>query len=191
DKEYSGQNEHTRRFDECQDCHNEHSLEVRFEECSDCHENVDITSAADVRMIRADEDLLDADPVDYDGDGDVTEPIESEIQSFHDALLVAIQSYAADTLGTAIIYDSASYPYWFIDGNGNGVTDEGEVSGDTRYASWTPTLLRAAYNYQYAAKDPGAFAHNPRYIMQVMYDSIEAIGGEDAVATFTRPEILD
>lgn len=191
DKEYSGRNEHTRRFDECQDCHNEHSLEVRFEECSDCHENVDITSAADVHMIRADEDLLDADPVDYDGDGDVTEPIEAEIQSFHDALLAAIQSYAADTIGTAIIYDSSNYPYWFVDGNGNGVADEGEVSGDTRYASWTPTLLRAAYNYQYAAKDPGAFAHNPRYIMQVLYDSIQAIGGDDAVASFTRPEILE
>lgn len=191
DHEYSGRNEHVRRFDECNDCHNEHSLEIRFEECADCHENVDIVSAADVRLIRADEDLLDADPVDYDGDGDIEEPIAAEIESLHTALLAVIQAYAADTIGTPIIYDSHSYPYWFVDGNGNGAADEGEVSGDTRYASWTPALLRAAYNYQYAAKDPGAFAHNPRYIIQVLYDSIESLGGEEAVATFVRAEILD
>jgi hypothetical protein len=191
DREYSGRNEHVRRFDECTDCHNEHSLEIRFEECADCHENVDIESAADVRMIRADEELLDADPVDYDGDGDVEEPIAAEIEALHTGLLAVIQAYAADTIGTAIIYDSSAYPYWFIDGNGNGVADEGEVTGDTRYASWTPALLRAAYNYQYAAKDPGAFAHNPRYIIQVLYDSMESLGGEEAVASYVRAEILD
>ena len=119
------------------------------------------------------------------------EPIAAEIESLHAALLTVIQAYAADTIGTAIIYDASAYPYWFIDGNGNGVADEGEVTGDTRYASWTPALLRAAYNYQYAAKDPGAFAHNPRYIIQVLYDSMESLGGEEAVASFTRTEILD
>ncbi len=191
DHEYSGRNEHVRRFDECVDCHNEHSLEIRFEECADCHENVDIASAADVALIRADEELLDDDPVDYDGDGDVEEPIAAEIEALHTALLAAIQDYAANTIGTPVIYDPHSYPYWFIDGNGNGAVDEGEVSGDTRFASWTPTMLRAAYNYQYAAKDPGVYAHNPRYIIQVLYDSLEALGGEDAVASFARAEILN
>lgn len=191
DREYSGQNEHVRRFDECNDCHQEHTLEIRFEDCADCHENVDIESAADVHLIRADEDLLDDDPVDYDGDGDVEEPIAAEIEALHTDLLATIQSYAANTIGTPIIYAPASYPYWFVDGNGNGEVDEGEVSGDTRYAEWTPNLLRAAYNYQYVAKDPGAFAHNPRYIIQVLYDSLESMGGEEAVANYARAEILD
>lgn len=189
--EYSGRNEHVRRFDECVDCHNEHSLEIRFEECADCHENVDIESAADVVLIRADEEVLDDDPVDYDGDGDVEEPIAAEIEALHTDLLAVIQAYAADTVGTPIIYDSHSYPYWFIDGNGNGQVDEGEVTGDTRYATWTPNLLRAAYNYQYVAKDPGAFAHNPRYIIQILFDSLASLGGEDAVANYVRAEILD
>jgi hypothetical protein len=183
-REYLGRNEHTRRFDTCVDCHNEHSLQIRFDQCSDCHENVDITSQADVHLIRADEDLLDYAPVDYNGNGDVTEPIEAEIQSFRDALLTAIQSYATGTAGTAIAYNTNAYPYWFIDANGNGTVDEGETDS---YASWTPNLLRAAYNYQYVTKDPGAFAHNPRYIMQVLYDSIEAVGGD--VSSFTRPDI--
>jgi hypothetical protein len=191
DQEYSGRNEHVRRFDECTDCHGEHALEVRFEECADCHENVEIESAADVHMIRADEDTLDDDPVDYDGDGDVEEPIAAEIETLHTALYAAIQAYAADTIGTAILYDSHSHPYWFIDGNSNGAADEGEVTGDNRYATWTPTLLRAAYNYQYVAKDPGAFAHNPRYVIQILFDSLASLGGEEAVASFVRAEILD
>jgi hypothetical protein len=191
DHEYSGRNEHVRRFDECVDCHNEHALEVRFEECADCHENVEIESAADVRLIRADQDVLDADPVDYDGDGDVEEPIAAEIETLHTDLYAQIQTYAADTIGTPIIYDSHSHPYWFIDTNGNGAVDEGEATGDNRYATWTPALLRAAYNYQYVAKDPGAFAHNPRYVIQILFDSVASLGGDDAVASFTRAEILD
>jgi hypothetical protein len=190
-QEYSGRNEHVRRFDECNDCHNEHSLEIRFEDCADCHENVEIESAADVHLIRANDDLLDDDPVDYDGDGDVEEPIAAEIEALHIDLLAVIQDYAANTIGTPIIYDASAYPYWFIDGNGNGTADEGEVSGDTRYASWTPNLLGAAYNYQYVAKDPGAFAHNPRYILQILYDSLQSLGGEEAVASYVRAEILD
>src|SRR5262249_36535057 len=34
-------------------------------------------------------------------------------------------------------------------------------------------LLRAAYNYQMASKDPGAFAHNAKYIIELLYDSIQ------------------
>lgn len=192
DREYSGRNEHVRRFDECNDCHHEHSLEiVRFEDCSDCHENVEINSPADVHLIRADEDLLDSEPQDYDGDGNIEEPIATEIAALHSDLFAAIQTYAAETIGTPLIYDASMYPYWFVDGNGNGEVDEGEVSGETRYASWTPGLLRAAYNYQYVSKDPGAFAHNPRYILQILYDSIESLGGEEAVANYVRAEILE
>ncbi len=191
DHEYNGQNEHVRRFDECNDCHNEHSLEIRFEDCADCHENVEIESAADVRLIRGGEDVLDDDPVDYDGDGDVEEPIAAEIEALHTELMVLIQAYAADTIGTPVVYAPHAYPYWYVDANGNGEVDEGEVSRDTRYASWTPNLLRAAYNYQYVAKDPGAFAHNPRYILQILFDSLEAMGGEDAVASYERAESLN
>jgi hypothetical protein len=55
---------------------------------------------------------------------------------------------------------------------------------------WTPTLLRAAFNYQYIAKDPGVYVHNPHYALQILYDSLEAIGGADAVANYIRPEVI-
>ena len=32
--------------------------------------------------------------------------------------------------------------------------------------------MQAAYNYQVATKDPGKFAHNAKYVVQLMHDSI-------------------
>jgi hypothetical protein len=72
-----------------------------------------------------------------------------------------------------------------MDTNENGVADAEEVNRSNAFASWTPRLLRAAYNYQYAMKDPGAYAHNPTYILQVLYDSIENVGGD--VTGLVRP----
>ena len=81
-----------------------------------------------------------------------------------EALYAAIQAYTTDQ-GAQVNYDSAAYPYWF--------DDAGE-----RYGNWTPRLLRAAYNYQVSQKDPGTFAHGGKYIFQLMYDSIEDLGGD-------------
>jgi len=41
--------------------------------------------------------------------------------------------------------------------------------------------LQAAYNYQYSTKDPGAFAHNGLYIIQVLYDTLADLGQEVTV----------
>jgi len=89
------------------------------------------------------------------------------------------QDYAANVAGAAIVYDGHSHPYFFKDANANGQKDEGEGS----YAAFTPRLLRAAYNYQYAQKDPGAFAHNGKYVIQVLYDSIADLGAKVTVDT--------
>jgi hypothetical protein len=153
---------------------------VQTVECADCHEFKELP---DIR----DED----DETDWDGDGDVIEGIAAEIGTIHEALLAAIYAYAAETLEAPVVYAPASYPYWYIDTNSNGEADADEINGDNRYASWTPTLLRAAYNYQYVSKDPGAFAHNSRYILQILHDSLAAIGGEEAVTGMTRPETED
>lgn len=183
DKEYTGRNEHQRPADECVDCHNEHSLVVDVELCQDCHEEVE--EPEDIHIIRAG-DEQDIEPIDFDGDGDVTEPIAAEIETFQTDLYANIQTYAADVVGTPIVYAPLNHPYWYIDANANGTLEPEELNSDGRYVTWTPTLLRAAYNYQYSQKDPGAFAHNPLYILQVLYDSLEAVGGEDAVASYTR-----
>ncbi|MDO9348444.1 MAG: hypothetical protein Q7T47_04090, partial [Anaerolineales bacterium] len=78
----------------------------------------------------------------------------------------------AEAHGGAITYDAGAYPYFFgADGK--------------RYAAWTPRLLKAAFNYQYAHKDPGAFVHNPKYVVQFLIDSIKDLGGD--VTGYTRP----
>lgn len=174
DAEYVGQFTHARRVDTCVGCHSPHALTFEVDDCAECHDGVE--TLEDIPNIRQEDE--DVEPVDYDGDGDATEPIRAEIESFEEALYGAIQSYAADTAGTEIEYNPGRYPYWF-DGEGE------------RFSAWTPRLLRAAYNYTYSHKDPGVYAHNADYVLQLLYDSTMDIGGEDAVAGFTRPSAMD
>jgi hypothetical protein len=185
-KTYNGRFMHDERVETCDSCHREHELTVRVSVCEDCH---DVEEQADLRLIRNEAEGVE--PIDYNGNGDVEEPIAAEIDSLEADLLTKLQQYAAETVGTGIVYDAHSHPYWFTDSNGNGEADEEEVNGDNRYASWTPTLLRAAYNYQYIQKDPGVFVHNADYALQILYDSLEAIGGADAVANYTRPPVSE
>jgi hypothetical protein len=175
-KEYAGRLDHVNDADTCVECHSTHSLEVQVEVCADCHDGAD--GEEGLRTIRESDD-------DFDGDGDTEEGIAGEIDTMREALYAALQEYAQGTVGTAIGYDQASHPYFFIDTNGNGQIDPDEANGDNRYATWTPRLLRAAYNYQYSTKDPGAFAHNGLYILQILYDSLEDLGAD--VSGMTRP----
>jgi len=174
-KEYAGYNRHS-GVNQCTDCHAAHSLEVKWDTCTECHEEVE--SEADLQNIRYN-------LVDIDGDGDEEEGLYFEEQGVLELLLAGIQTYAAETAGKPILYDAATNPYWFIDTNADGVADPEEVNGDNRYDAWTPRLLRAAYNYQWATKDPGSFAHNGQYMLQALYDSTEDIGAD--VAGLTRP----
>jgi hypothetical protein len=75
-----------------------------------------------------------------------------------------------------IVHSADAYPYFFNDTDGDGKLGEGEAAFPNRYQSWTPRLVRAAYNYQYVAKDTGAFTHNPHYAVQLLYDSLESLG---------------
>jgi len=102
-----------------------------------------------------------------------------------DDLLVAIQAYAKKTSGVPIVYDQKTYPFFFIDTNNNGKADPDELNANNQYNAWTPRLLRAAYNYNYVSSDPGAFAHNSTYTIQILYDSLADIGGN--VSGMTRP----
>ena len=178
-QEYRGRSVHPEPFTGCVDCHSTHALEVEVEACSTCHEGV--AEKADFQTIRVSEP-------DYDGDGDAAEGIVGEVGTLHEALYGAIQEYAADVVGTEIVYDAHIYPYFFIDTNGNGEADPDEAIYPNQYSTWTPRLLKAAYNYQYAAKDPGAYAHNGKYILQVLYDTLEDVGGD--VSGMVRPEVI-
>ncbi|MGQ9566794.1 MAG: cytochrome c3 family protein [Anaerolineae bacterium] len=179
-KAYVGRFGHVEPFSTCIQCHSVHGLKVQVEACGTCHQGV--KEEADLLKIRMGK-------TDYDGDGDTTEGLAGEVETFREALYAALQAYAKGVAGTPIVYDAHAYPYFFTDTNGNGQADPEEAKPQNAYKAWTPRLLRAAYNYQYTTKDPGAFAHNGKYVIQVLYDSLESLGKKVSVdmAGMTRP----
>jgi hypothetical protein len=181
---YDPRFEHVEGYDSCQSCHDPHSLELRVESCAECHRGVE--TVEDLREIRFAGSL-----VDYDGDGDITTGIATEIDNLQHMLYDAIQAYAADVVGTGVVYDSHAYPYFFTDSDGDGEVDADEANYGNRYGTWTPRLLAAAYNYQATKKDPGGYAHNAKYTIQLLHDSILDLTGamgDDSMA-IVRPTL--
>jgi len=152
-KAYDANFAHVEEMDTCISCHDPHTLEVRIEECAVCH--TDVVEVDDLKNVRMNGSL-----VDYDGDGDLSEGVYYEIEDLRTLLYGALQAYSREFTGGSVVYDAHSYPYWF------------DEAGE-RYGSWTARLVRATYNYQFSLKDPGAFAHGGKYVIQLLYDSIE------------------
>ena len=167
-KYYQQRNLHAEGLNTCTSCHDQHSLEVKVDLCESCHE--DVKSVEDLPYIRMNGSL-----VDYNGNGDTLEGIGEEISGLQEMAMEAIQAYATEVSGTDIAYSPDSYPYWFVDTNGNGEVDEDEATSANAFKAFTPVLLEAAYNYQFVVKDPGAFAHNPKYVIELLYNSIDSL----------------
>jgi hypothetical protein len=157
-----------------------HELEVKVDLCQTCHKTV--KTVEDLATVRGPNSTAD-----FDGDGDVTEGIKGELEGMQAALYEAIKAYATKA-GTGITYNPGAFPYFFVDKDGDGQADKNDQGANVNYnGNWTPRLLRAAYNYQYSQKDPGAFTHNGQYVIQALYDSIKDLGGD--VSQMTRPEV--
>ncbi len=173
---YSGRFVHVPDFAQCTDCHNPHALEVRNDSCVGCHQTEAVRA---IRMAQAD----------FDGDGDTSESLAAELDGMRAVLGRAIETYAREVAGTAIAYSSDHYPYFFNDTNANGVADADEAVYPNQYGAWTPRLVKAAYNFQFVAKDGGAFAHNADYAGQLLHDSIADLAAvtDIAVPDMTRP----
>lgn len=171
DKTYDAKFAHIEGYGACIDCHEPHSLEIKTEQCDTCHTNV--RGAADLRNIRYLGSLTD-----YDGDGNISEGIYYEVQGVLDKLYSGIQAYAVQVVGVPIGYEENANPYFFKDTNGDGVIDPSEAVSGNRYNAFTPRLLKACYNMQVVKKDPGGFAHGGKYLIELMFDSIEDLNGQ-------------
>lgn len=182
-KAYDGRFQHLTGYNACYVCHEPHSLEIDPDRCSTCHSMV--TEDGHFHDIRYIGSLTD-----YDGDGNFSEGIYYEIQTLEELLYQVIRAYANSVVGVSIAYDTHVYPYFFKDVNDNGEVDESEANYGNRYSSWTPRLLRAAYNYQVVQKDHGGFAHGGKYLIQLLFDSImdtnSAVPNPVAVGPLTR-----
>ncbi len=175
-RSYAGRFMHVPGADTCVACHEAHSTTVETEGCVACH-----TGVEDMRDIRTQHR-------DFAGTGDRSGGIHSEIVGLKEQLLDAIKLYAEDVAGTPIAYAN-SFPYFFADPDGTGELAEDQITRDNRYQSWTPRLLKAAYNYQVALKDPGGYVHNPRYMLQILHDSLADLADvlELDVSHISRP----
>ena len=181
--EYAGQTyaakfEHVAGFNTCLGCHDPHSLEIKFTACQACHKNVN--SLADLKNIRGPNSVAD-----YNGKGNVAEGVYFEVAGLQTELLQTMETYASEVAKAPLVRSPDTYPYFFFDKNRNGQADEDEVNSQNSYAAWTPRLLKAAYNYQLSINDPGAFAHNGPYVIELLYDSIA-----DLNSKISKPALL-
>lgn len=179
--DYNGFHYHDDYATQCNDCHSAHRTTVKADMCIECHE--DTGAENQWAFIRSEETVGD-----FDGNGS-EEGIKTEIENLHVILHKAILDYAVEVIGKPVIYDSHSYPYFFNDSNGNGAVDQGEAIYPNAYKSWTPRLAQAAYNYQFAAKDHGAWVHNGQYVLQLLHDSVKDLGEKVSVPDVERPEV--
>jgi hypothetical protein len=152
-QDYQGYYVHVREFETCETCHDPHSAAIPVENCTPCHFNV--ATYADIYLIREDD-------TDWAGHGAVA-GVHADIQVMHDRLYQLIVEYSREIAEEPIVYNYDQFPYWF-----QGTEDE----QGPPYEGWTPRLLRTAYNYHFIMNARGAFAHNPRYALQVLHDSI-------------------
>ncbi|HUJ26325.1 MAG TPA: hypothetical protein VLW85_09920, partial [Myxococcales bacterium] len=179
---YAGRNFHGVSQESCTSCHNPHTLEVVVNSatCGRCHFNEDGTPVNSMGEIE------EARQFGFGGDLDgnnAETSLKSEIDGMAANLLTAIKSYAVLKGGGAICYDAVGTggQYYFKDNGlgggiaGDGICQPGEIVSTNAYGTapgwFTPRLLRSSYEYQYYVKEPAAWAHNPRYIIELLYDA--------------------
>lgn len=184
DKVYAGKFEHADGADSCTSCHEPHSLNMRKDYddanlCAACHSNVsDYSDSRDVFV----------DGIDYDADGQV-EGLYHEILGVQEILYASIQTYATEVIGTPVGW-ADQFPYLFKDTDGNGEIEGDEAAFPNQYVSFTPRLLRTTFNMQYSIKASAAYVHNPKYVLQLLHDSISDLAEEVEVEStgLIRPE---
>lgn len=143
-----------------------HSFEVRLESggvnvkeniavCQKCHGAV--TSFETIGALR-----------DMDGDGALGS-VKLEIEGLKTRLTQALQTgkTCGALVNNQIFYNlDAGYPYFFTD-----------ATYSTGVRNWCESQLAAAFNLQLINTEPGVYAHNFRYAVQLLRDSYEDLTG--------------
>ena len=71
------------------------------------------------------------------------------------------------------IFFANSHPYFFKDPNGDGFTADEAISANA-YKTWgNKETMGAAFNFNLLEHEPGAFAHNVRYVQRLIWDSFD------------------
>jgi len=165
-KKYVGRFAHMPNVSTCTGCHQPHTGEVKIDRCGGCHDGVKtLADLADIRM---------STKGDFDGNGK-EEGLAKEVAGLQKELYAAIRTYAKNVGGIGIVFTELAYPHWFADKSGNGTIAPQDATMANKYTAYTPRLLQAVYNYTYAAHEPGGAYHNGRYVLQLLYDSLDSL----------------
>jgi len=150
---------------------------ARLGDCVGCHMNADVAEAAKHTFLPkvADCNACHAGSSFQTMRGSPRTNFE-DIETLQNELLTAIQAYATTgdlPVNSPIQYDSNAYPYWF----------QGGVAPiyPNRYRDADFPMLTAMYNYHLTRLDPGGYIHNGIYAIELLYDSIVAMGGTPSV----------
>ena len=166
---YTGRNQHG-GLGKCTSCHNAHTGELPADldiaaRCGDCHFD-ELTGLPVQNFMQLEESRQYGFEGDIDGDA-IPEPLKAELAGMGAALRVAIEAYAANVAGTAICaYNNRFYV------RSSETVACGTTPNNAAYNAFTPALLRAGFNYLMWENDTGAWAHNPRYVIEILYDAI-------------------
>jgi hypothetical protein len=189
----------------CSYCHNPHTGELPPDsapapapanpwevgaKCGGCH--FDELDGSPVRtMAQIDEQRQFGFEADIDGNGKV-ESLRLEIEGMKSKLVAALRAYSV-ALGQPDMC--------FVIDASNGMADQPYVYADTAaacntganttpYNKFTARSLRASFNYMAIQNDPGAWAHNPRYAIEILYDSIADLNAGIVAKVTTAPPVV-
>lgn len=160
-KDYQQRFFHARPVSTCTGCHEPHELTVAEATCTSCHQT------GNPRAIRISRQS-------FDGSGNLDQGIHTDIIVNRARLFALLTKYANEVSGTPILYDGSRHPYFYSDHNADGLPDQKDGAA-VPYSSWTPRLLKAAYNWKFTGADAGIHVHNPHYALQLIFDSAEDI----------------
>jgi hypothetical protein len=124
--------------------------------CVSCHAEIGQVSGEEVFDIAA--------KADYDNDGTV-EPLQTEVQGLLD--------FFVNENGTGVLQNT-NPPMFKKDAHAS-FHDLGSGWAGSRNGSWTETEIGVLWNYKLIIEDRSLGVHNATYIIQLLYDSLEAL----------------
>jgi hypothetical protein len=122
---------------------------------------------------------------DWDGNGG-TVSAKAEVAYLLTVLLHdAIEVYDSNNDATPDVYHFEDYPYFqlfHLDEEGEPIDANNDTIPDYSTQTWKPASAKAAFNWQFIYKDPGAYAHNPKYAVQLLRDSYNDLAYAQSLA---------